>query len=104
MSLSEPSETPALPLQVAEPAWDVPTQPNQSPPTDSTAALPLSRYTVGTLSYTTAGLVALFVWLLWGDFCLTIMETIIPSILPLKLQSLKASSTLMAVLMSTLPN
>lgn len=63
-----------------------------------------SNYRVGTLRYTKAGLVWLFVWLLWGDFCFTLMETVIPSILPLKLQALQAPSTLIAVLMTTLPN
>src|SRR5690348_15358144 len=61
-------------------------------------------YAVGTLRYTKAGLFALFVWLLWGDFCFTVMETVIPSILPLKLQSLQAPNTLIAILMTTMPS
>lgn len=46
---------------------------------------------------------ALFAWLLWGDFCFTIMEAVVPSIIPLKLQSLGASNSLIALMMSTLP-
>jgi len=60
-------------------------------------------YRCGTLSYTKKGLVVLFGWLLWGDFCFTLMEAIVPSIVPLKLQSLGASSTFIALMMSTLP-
>lgn len=60
-------------------------------------------YTCGTLAYTRLGLGALFAWLLWGDFCFQIMETVVPSVLPLKLKSLGASNTLMSVVMTTLP-
>ncbi len=42
---------------------------------------------VGTLSYTRAGLVRLFVWLLLGDFCWMIMETSLPMLLGLTLQA-----------------
>jgi hypothetical protein len=43
-------------------------------------------YRAGTLSYTRAALVTLFVYLLWGDFCFTAMETIVPSVLPIMLK------------------
>jgi hypothetical protein len=49
-------------------------------------------YHVGTLTYTKLGLAVLFAWILWGDFCLQIMEAVVPSILPLKLKSLGASN------------
>ena len=45
-------------------------------------------YHCGTLSYTKAGLFVLFAWLLWGDFCFTMMETVVPSIMPLKMKAL----------------
>jgi MFS family permease len=67
-------------------------------------ASPVNTYRCGTLSYTKKGLFMLFAWLLWGDFCYTMMEVIIPSIIPLKLNSLGASSTLMTILLSTLPS
>jgi hypothetical protein len=71
--------------------------------TASTTAKP-SRYCVGTLTYTKAGLVTLFIWLLWGDFCFTLMETVIPSILPLKLKSLDASNKFMGLIITTIPS
>ena len=46
------------------------------------------KFTVGTLFYSKAGLAMLFGWLLWGDFCFTLFETIGgPGILGLYLQS-----------------
>jgi MFS family permease len=63
-----------------------------------------ARMRVGTLQYTRAGLVLLFVWLLWGDFCFSLMELVVPSIVPLKLQSLKASNVLVGLVISTIPS
>jgi len=60
-------------------------------------------YHCGTLSYTKKGLFVLVGWLLWGDFCFTLMEKVVPSIIPLKLNSLGASSSFIALMMSTLP-
>jgi MFS family permease len=68
----------------------------------SSAATP-RLHRVGTLSYTTRGLVVLFGWMLWGDFCFTLMETVVPSILPLKLKSLGVSNLTMALILTTLP-
>lgn len=63
---------------------------------------PKKYYRVGILTYTASGLVTLFAWMLWGDFCFTIMETVI-NILPLKLKSLGAANLTMALVMTTLP-
>ncbi|MFA5866316.1 MAG: MFS transporter [Phycisphaerae bacterium] len=63
-----------------------------------------SCYRVGTLTYTKAGLVTLFAWLLWGDFCFTLMETVIPSVLPLKLKALDAPNWLMGLMITTIPS
>ncbi|MCX6984583.1 MAG: MFS transporter, partial [Lentisphaerae bacterium] len=60
-------------------------------------------YHCGTLTYTKAGLVALFGWLLWGDFCYTLMEAVVPSILPLKLKDLGCSNWLMGLILTTGP-
>jgi Na+/melibiose symporter-like transporter len=60
-------------------------------------------YHCGTLTYTKAGLVAIFAWLLWGDFCLILMETVVPSVLPLKLKSLGCSNWMMGLILSTIP-
>ncbi|MEI6167089.1 MAG: MFS transporter [bacterium] len=61
------------------------------------------EYTCGSLRYTTASLTILFSWLLWGDFCFTLMEAVVPSIVPLKLQNLGASSMLLSTILTTLP-
>jgi MFS family permease len=66
--------------------------------------VPSIRYRVGTLSYTKAGLITLFIWLLWGDFCFMLMETVIPSILPLKLKALDASNQFMGLIVTTVPS
>lgn len=60
-------------------------------------------YRCGTLTYSKVGLFLLFAWLLWGDFCFTLMEAVVPSILPLKLKSLGCSNTLMALIMTACP-
>jgi MFS family permease len=60
-------------------------------------------YKVGTLTYTWRSLVLLFAWLLWGDFCWTMMEAVVPSIMPLKLRSLDSPNVLIGLVLSTLP-
>lgn len=60
-------------------------------------------YHCGTLTYTKVGLFALFAWLLWGDFCFTMMEAVVPSILPLKLKDLGCSNWLMGLILTTAP-
>ena len=75
--------------------------------TPETSAKPTAnaskQYRCGTLVYTQRGLIALFAWMLWGDFCFTLMETVVPSILPLKLRSLDAPNLLIGFIMTTLP-
>lgn len=60
-------------------------------------------YQCGSLTYTRKSLVALFGWLLWGDFCFSMMEIVLPNILPLKLKDLGVSNTLMSLIMTTIP-
>ena len=60
-------------------------------------------YRCGTLTYTKIGLFALFAWLLWGDFCFTLMEAVVPTVLPLKLKGLGAPNWMIGVIMATLP-
>ena len=57
----------------------------------------------GTLTYTKVGVAMLFGWLLWGDFCFTIMDAVVPSILPLKLKDLGCSNWLMGLILTTIP-
>ncbi len=55
------------------------------------------------LTYTKTGLFMLFGWLLWGDFCFTVMEAVVPSILPLKLEGMGAPNWLIGGLVTTIP-
>ena len=61
-------------------------------------------YHCGTLSYTKAGLLIVGAWLLWGDFCLTLMEAVVPSIIPLKLKSLGAPDWIIGLVIATIPS
>ena len=61
------------------------------------------KFSVGSLLYTRKGLFMMFAWMLWGDFCFTMMEAVIPSILPLHLRGLGASDQFISVLMTSLP-
>lgn len=63
-----------------------------------------TTYHCGTLTYTKLGLFGIFAWLLWGDFCYTLMETVVPSILPLKLKALGAPNWVMAAILMVIPN
>lgn len=58
----------------------------------------------GTLVYTRAGLFLLFTWLLWGDFCFSLMENIWPNLLPLMLKSQGASNAILALVITTIPS
>ena len=51
-------------------------------------------FRAGSLIYSKKGLFILFAWMLWGDFCFTLMEAVVPSILPLKLRSLGSANVL----------
>jgi MFS family permease len=59
-------------------------------------------YKVGTLTYTKAGLSMLFFWLLWGDFCFFMTESM-PNIIPLKLKDLHCSELLIGLIVATIP-
>jgi Na+/melibiose symporter-like transporter len=61
-------------------------------------------YSTGTLRYTSTGLTWLFVWLLWGDFCANMMETVIPNVLPLKFKSLSCSATVISFMLTGVPS
>lgn len=62
------------------------------------------RYRCGTLTYTKAGLFTLFAWMLWGDFCFTLMEVIWPTVLPLVMKSEGAPNFVIAMAVTTIPN
>jgi len=71
--------------------------------TDSKPDKEIKLYHVGTLTYTKASLAILFCWLLWGDFCFILMETVVPSIMPLKFRSLGASNVSIGMILTTIP-
>jgi len=62
-----------------------------------------TTFKCGSLLYTKRGLFSLFGWLIWGDFCFTIMEHVVPSILPLHLRNLGASNMVIGLVLTTLP-
>src|SRR5512147_2487343 len=61
------------------------------------------KFRCGTLRYTKAGLVMMFTWMLWGDFCFQIMEVVMPKLLPLQLKDMKSSNLLISMLVGSLP-
>lgn len=61
-----------------------------------------SRFRVGTLVYTRASLIRLFVWLLWGDFTYTLMQCVVPSLLPLLLRENGASNIAIGFVVSSI--
>src|SRR5207237_526996 len=61
------------------------------------------RWHVGTLTYTFAGLAALFFWLLWGDFTLSLKERSVPPTLQVLFRQFGASALVSGVLLGSLP-
>lgn len=57
----------------------------------------------GTLVYSTAGLLALFGWLLWGDFAWQMKERAVTPVAQLMLRQFEASDFLVGLLVSSLP-
>lgn len=68
------------------------------------AAPPAPRHwRVGTLVYTTGGLIALFCWLLWGDFAWMLKERSAAPVVQLMLSTFKASDLLTGIFLLSLP-
>lgn len=61
-------------------------------------------WSVGTLTYSTAGLVVLFCWLLWGDFAWSMRERSVGPVILLLFRKFEASDTLTALIMGSLPS
>lgn len=78
----------------------------RSPTGTEMSASKSANYTVGTLTYTKAGLFVLCGWLLWGDFCFTLFESIGgPGILGLYLQdNFHVSNLQVNIIFSVIPN
>jgi len=62
-----------------------------------------NNWAVGTLTYTTGGLVVLFCWLLWGDFAWSMRDRAIPPVMQLLFKKYGASDLLLGILFSSLP-
>jgi len=60
-------------------------------------------WSVGTLTYTSSGLVVLFCWLLWGDFAASLKDRSVPAVVQLLLKRFEASDTVAGLLIGSLP-
>lgn len=60
-------------------------------------------WTVGTLTYTAAGLATLCFWLLFGDFAISLRDRSVGPVVQLMLRDFGASNFLMAALLGTIP-
>lgn len=60
-------------------------------------------WTVGTLTYSTGGLLVLFAWLLWGDFAWSMRDRSIPAIMQLLFKKYGATDLLTGLLIGSLP-
>lgn len=67
------------------------------------AAPPARRWQAGTLVYSRAGLIALFCWLLLGDFAWSMKERASAPVLQLLLKRFHASDTVTGLLLGSLP-
>ena len=56
------------------------------------------RFAVGTLRYDGRSLASVFLWLLGGDLCLNVMESVIPRLVPLQLQATGANNAVIGFL------
>jgi MFS family permease len=70
---------------------------------NSAATSPGKVWRVGTLTYTTTGLIVLFCWLLWGDFAWSMKERSIFPVVQLLLKKFDASDMVAGLLMGSLP-
>lgn len=64
---------------------------------------PHAIFHVGTLTYTKLQLIAVFFWMLYGVFCFSLMEALVPSLLPLSLKRFDASNTTISILVGSIP-
>ena len=79
---------------------DTPSAPVAVQPADEG---PVRIWRVGTLTYTTTGLVVLFVWLLWGDFSLAMRDRAVGPVLGLLFNRYHASDLVTGLFFASLP-
>lgn len=60
-------------------------------------------YKVGTLVYTRTALMTVLLWMLFGDLCLSVMESTVPAIVPLQLRWAGASDALIGLFTAGIP-
>jgi MFS family permease len=86
------------------PASAAPQPATPAPRHPETAAKGLSSDPTSKLTYTKAALFTLFFWLLWGDFCFTLLENCFQPILQFKLQNdLEANPMVYGLFLTQLP-
>jgi len=73
------------------------------PPVEIPAQPATNKWQVGTLTYTTAGLVILFSWLLWGDFAWSMKDRSVGTVFQLLLKKFEASDMIAGLLIGTVP-
>ena len=76
-------------------------QPRAEP--DPVAPTATKSWKVGTLTYTAAGLVAVFCWLLWGDFAWMLKERSAQPIVQVMMRKFDASDLLTGLFLLSLP-
>lgn len=74
-----------------------------SAPVQTGGSISVRSWTVGTLTYTSAGLAALFAWLLWGDFAWQLKERAAIPVAQLMLRQFGASDFLVSILVGSIP-
>lgn len=78
---------------------------NSTPPpvAENPETTTLPRWSVGTLTYTTGGLIVLFCWLLWGDFAWSMKERAVWPSAQIMFKKFDASDLITGLLLGTLP-
>ena len=62
------------------------------------------KYRVGTLQYSLVTLVTMFGWMMWGGFCVDLMEKVFPVLFPLQVRDMGGNNKIVSILSITLPN
>ncbi len=84
----------------------------QAPVADPSAPAPAPQerdaqnrrvWRVGTIAYTTAGLIVLFCWLLWGDFAWNMKERAMQPMAQMLFKQFKASDLIVGLMVTSLP-
>lgn len=69
----------------------------------SLSSAPRRLWRVGTLTYTTGGLIVLFCWLFWGDFAWSLKDRFVPAAYQVMLKQYKAGDMFIGLLTTSLP-